>query len=93
MASTVQRLSRLSAEEQVEFRHMMAALKGLTAFQAALVFGRLTPSTDWRKCTKGLMCEEWARRNHIFGRKDLAAVKPERLAKAISEVKDKYGIK
>ena len=93
MPSTTQRLNTLTTAEQAEFRALMEAFKGLSSFQAALAFNQLTPGTDWRSCTKGYMCEEWARRNHVFGRKSLAAVTPEKLAKAVADIKAKYGIK
>lgn len=50
----------------------------------AYALNDLTPGTDWRKCSKSLMAEEWARRDHVFGRSSLRPVTIERLSAAIS---------
>ncbi len=81
---------KLTAAEREDFAAFMAAAKGVPAYRVAFALNGLTPGTDWRQCSKSHMAEEWARRDHAFGRSSLRPVTIARLAAAIAKVQARY---
>lgn len=45
------------AERHAAFKE---ATRGLHAYRVAVTLSRLTPGSDWRRCTKGFMCAQFA---------------------------------
>lgn len=83
-------LTRLSENERADYESFMAAVRGMPAHQVAFAFNSLTPGTDWRRCSKGYIAYEWARRASIYSNGRLKHVTIERITAAADSIRQRY---
>jgi len=89
--TNAERRSKLTKEQQAEFDQFMEAVRGVPAHRVAFALNRLTPTTDWRRCTKGMMAQSFAQRDCRILRSSLYAVTIERIVRSVKKIQQELG--